>query len=70
MRPTPNMHLCPPSDRVAQLYPPDKAFPFRRLLRLAGYGGGTLPRLHTGVAEHTLRLNSITEYRKQTNVPK
>jgi hypothetical protein len=38
-----------PNDRVAQLCLPGTGFPFRRLLRLAGLGGGILTRPHMGI---------------------
>jgi hypothetical protein len=44
----PGTHMYIPQEQGGPIIPPVTGFPFRRLLRLAEYGGDSLTRPHTG----------------------
>jgi hypothetical protein len=48
--------FMPPSDKVAQLYPPEPGSLFVAFYDSQGYGGGILTRLHTGHIKGVLKF--------------
>jgi hypothetical protein len=50
-----SLYLCPPSDRVAQLYPQAPGSLFVAFYGSQGYDGGILTRLHTGNLPHVVK---------------